>query len=67
MNHQNIDAANKDLANLYDTHKIHAYDKWFRDQVQASLHDPRPAIFNEAAKLHFALKRRILSVGWVER
>lgn len=38
-------------------HEAAAYDKWFHEQVQASLDDPRPGIPNEEVKQHFAGKR----------
>lgn len=41
-------------------HEAAAYDKWFREQVQASLDDPRPGIPNEEVKQHFAGKREAL-------
>lgn len=41
-------------------HKAAAYDKWFQEQVQASLDDPRPGIPNEKVKKHFAEKRESL-------
>lgn len=31
-------------------HEAAAYDKWFREGVQASIDDPRPSISNEEAK-----------------
>jgi hypothetical protein len=34
-----------------------AYDAWFREQVQASLDDPRPSISDEEAKRSMAIKR----------
>ncbi|WP_309677812.1 hypothetical protein [Pseudomonas sp.] len=36
------------------------YDAWFREQVQASLNDPRPSIPNEEAKRLMAIKRKKL-------
>jgi antitoxin component of RelBE/YafQ-DinJ toxin-antitoxin module len=33
------------------------YDAWFRDRVQQSLDDPRPAIPNETVEKHFARLR----------
>jgi hypothetical protein len=37
-----------------------AYDAWFREQVQASLDDPRPSIPNEEVKRLMAIKREKL-------
>ncbi|RKS21568.1 hypothetical protein BJ917_3512 [Pseudomonas sp. WPR_5_2] len=37
-----------------------AYDAWFREQVQASLNDPRPSIPDEEAKRLMAIKRENL-------
>ncbi|HGO6081605.1 TPA: hypothetical protein ACK3PA_006096 [Burkholderia cenocepacia] len=34
-----------------------AYDQWFRDEVQASLDDPRESVSNEEAEASFAKKR----------
>ncbi len=42
------------------THQAAAYDKWFREQVHASLEDPRPAVPHEQVKQHFAAKREAL-------
>jgi hypothetical protein len=41
-------------------HDAAAYDKWFREQVQASLDDPRPSIPDATVKKHFAAKRKAL-------
>ena len=38
-------------------HEAAAYDKWFRNQVQAALDDPRPAIPHEEVAARWARKR----------
>ncbi len=41
----------KDTAErMRHAHESAAYDKWFREGVQASINDPRPSISNEEAK-----------------
>ncbi|RON02974.1 hypothetical protein [Pseudomonas brassicacearum] len=37
-----------------------AYDAWFREQVQASIDDPRPSIEDDEAKRFMAKKRDVL-------
>ncbi|TXT23502.1 MAG: hypothetical protein FD134_2089 [Gallionellaceae bacterium] len=38
----------KEFRNLYEqSHEAAAYDKWFRDGVQASLDDPHPPVPHE--------------------
>ncbi|HCP77361.1 MAG: hypothetical protein CML16_02265 [Pusillimonas sp.] len=37
---------------LKKAHEAAAYEKWFRDQVQASIDDPRPSLTNEEANEH---------------
>ena len=70
--HFDVDAANFDP----DAHKTHtrpdravalkraheaaAYDQWFRDQVQASIDDPRPSVPDEDVRRVFADKKAIL-------
>ncbi|MBU9247048.1 antitoxin PaaA2 family protein [Burkholderia multivorans] len=44
-------------AALKEAHAARAYDKWFREQVQQALDDPRPRISNEDVKAHFAARR----------
>lgn len=39
-------------------HEAAAYDKWFREQVQEAIDDPRPSIPNTEVKKHFATKRK---------
>lgn len=41
-------------------HEAAAYDKWFREQVQEAIDDPRPSIPNTEVKKHFAAKRKEL-------
>lgn len=41
-------------------HAAAAYDTWFREQVQAALEDPRPAVPHEQVKQHFAARRQAL-------
>lgn len=45
---------------LKKAHEAAAYDKWFRDQVQASIDDPRPSIPSEDVEAYFAKKRDAL-------
>lgn len=37
---------------LKKAHEAAAYDKWFREQVQASIDDPRPSLTNEEANAY---------------
>ena len=67
-----VDAANYDPTNsprkarpdrsdaLKKAHEAAAYDTWFRDQVQASIDDPRPGITHEVVEAKFAAKRDAL-------
>ncbi len=41
-------------------HEAAAYDKWFREQVQETLDDPRPSLPDAAVKKHFAVRRKEL-------
>lgn len=34
-----------------------AHDKWFREQVQKAIDDPRPSVPNEQAEAYFATKK----------
>ena len=45
---------------LKRAHEAAAYDTWFRDQVQASIDDPRPGITHEVVEAKFAAKRDAL-------
>lgn len=42
---------------LRETHEAAAYDKWFREQVQESLDDPRPNVSHEVVKADVAARR----------
>lgn len=42
-------------------HQAAAHDAWFREQVQASIDDPRPSVDDAAAKKRFAAKRAALA------
>lgn len=45
---------------LKHAHEAAAYDKWFNEQVQASIDDPRPSVADDDARAHFAAKRAAL-------
>ncbi|OGT22449.1 MAG: hypothetical protein A2342_01820 [Gallionellales bacterium RIFOXYB12_FULL_54_9] len=45
-------------ARMTATHDAAAYDKWFREQVQAAIEDPRSSISNEEVTAHFAARRK---------
>ena len=42
------------------SHEADAHDKWFREQVQASIDDPRPSVAHEQVKAKFATKAKML-------
>ena len=42
-------------------HQAAAHDTWFREQVQASIDDPRPSVDDQAVKKKFAAKRAALA------
>ncbi len=42
-------------------HQAAAHDTWFREQVQASIDDPRPSVDDQAARKEFAAKRAALA------
>ncbi len=42
-------------------HQAAAHDTWFREQVQASIDDPRPSVDDDLAKKQFAAKRVALA------
>ena len=42
-------------------HQAAARDIWFREQVQASIDDPRPSVDDQAVKKEFAAKRPALA------
>ena len=44
-------------------HKAVAYDTWFRQQVQASIDDPRPSVGDAEVREQFAAKR----AAWAKR
>jgi hypothetical protein len=41
-------------------HEAAAYDAWFREQVQASIDDPRPSLGDDQARTHMAARRQAL-------
>jgi hypothetical protein len=47
-------------AKLKIAHEAAAYDVWFREQVQASIDDPRPSISDNEARLMFAARKAAL-------
>ncbi|MEO8410608.1 MAG: hypothetical protein ABI478_08550 [Propionivibrio sp.] len=67
-----VDAANYDAATtgaarrpdraeaLKRAHEAAAYDAWFREQVQASIDDPRPSVPDEEARAMFAKRKAAL-------
>lgn len=67
-----VDAANydKDTATatrrpdrseaLKHAHEAAAYDTWFRDEVQASIDDPRPSVSDDEARAMFAKRKAAL-------
>lgn len=63
-NHSDVDikgkSRNDTSERMRHAHEAAAYDKWFREQVQASLDDSRPGIPNEEVKQHFTGKRDAL-------
>jgi len=40
--------------------ELAAADTWFREQVLASIHDPRPSISDGEVRAHFAARRAAL-------
>ena len=42
-------------------HKALSYDKWFREQIQTCIDDPRPSVPDENVRSHFAQRRAALS------
>lgn len=42
-------------------HQAAAHDTWFREEVQASIEDPRPSVDDAVAKKEFAAKRAALA------
>lgn len=47
-------------AALKEAHAARAYDKWFREQVQQALDDPRASIPHAEVKAEFAARREAL-------
>lgn len=47
-------------AALKRAHEAAAYDTWFREQVQASIDDPRPSIADDEARAQFAQRKAAL-------
>lgn len=47
-------------AALKRAHEAAAYDAWFREQVQASIDDPRPSVPDEEARVQFAARKAAL-------
>lgn len=45
---------------LKRAHEAVAYDTWFREQVQASIDDPRPGVSDEEARRRFATRKNAL-------
>ena len=41
-------------------HQAAAYDAWFREQLQASIDDPRPSVDDDEVRRRFAAKREAL-------
>lgn len=48
---------------LKRAHEAVAYDAWFREQVQASIDDPRPAVPAEETRRRFAVRKNALRKG----
>ncbi|EIX3165363.1 hypothetical protein MKB28_005517, partial [Salmonella enterica] len=48
---------------LKRAHEAVAYDAWFREQVQASIDDPRPAVPAEETRRRFAARKNALRKG----
>jgi hypothetical protein len=42
-------------------HQAAAHDAWFREQVQASIDDPRPSVADDVARERFAARRAALA------
>ncbi|MBB0082379.1 type II toxin-antitoxin system RelB family antitoxin, partial [Burkholderia cepacia] len=47
-------------AALKEAHAARAYDKWFREQVQESLDDPRPNVPHAQVQQEMAAKKAAL-------
>ncbi len=69
INHFDVDASNYDPLQIKtysrpdrseamkQAHEAAAYEEWYREQVQASIDDPRPSVSDEDARRIFAAKR----------
>lgn len=67
-----VDAANYDPATIATSrrpdraealkraHEAAAYDTWFREQVQASIDDPRPSVPDDEARAKFSARKAAL-------
>ena len=42
---------------LKRAHRAAAYDTWFREQVQASIDDPRSSVDDDKVRRHFVAQR----------
>lgn len=51
-----LDAAER----MKRAHEAAAHDAWFREQVQASIDDPRPSIPDDEARARFASRKAVL-------
>jgi hypothetical protein len=45
---------------LKRAHEAAAYDTWFREQVQASIDDPRPSVTDDEARARFSARKAAL-------
>lgn len=45
---------------LKRAHEAAAYDTWLRNQVQASIDDPRPSVSDEVARVLFSKRKDVL-------
>ena len=48
-------------ARMKRAHQAAAYDTWFREQVRASVDDPRPSVDDGEVRKHFAARRAALA------
>lgn len=48
-------------ARMKRAHQAAAYDTWFREQVQASIDDPRPSVNDDEVRRQFTAKRAALT------
>ena len=54
-------------ARIKRAHQAATYDSWFREQVQASIDDPRPSLDDEEVHRRFAAKRAALVLPAAQR